>query len=94
MPGCCIGLALLCGIPAVAAEQRPLEIRVTPGGYDQSQTGSTRRGETLEEKVARRDREMSTQFRNICRGCLSPEAEASLESLRDPSPRRERQGTR
>lgn len=59
---------------------RALRLRVGPSGYDHGAS-------PLEDKVARRMRELDYKFRLICRGCLSAAAEADLLRLPDPNAR-------
>ena len=78
---------LLAALVAVAARQaraeqidRALRLRVNPSEYERGPA-------SIEEKVARRMRELDYKFRLICRGCLSPAAEADLLRLPDPNAR-------
>lgn len=48
----------------------PLAITVNPSGYESAP-------ETLEEKLARRERESDYLFRHICRSCGSRQGEAT-----------------
>ena len=75
-------LASAVAFGAARAEEldRVLRLRVTPSGYEQPPS-------SLDEKVARRMREMDYKFRLICRGCLSAAAEANLLRLPDPNAR-------
>lgn len=59
--------------PALAQDAgRPMRLRVGPSGFE----GAAAARETLEQKIARRDRDFL--FRSICRGCLPADAEARV----------------
>lgn len=67
--------------PALCEDEKgPLRIRVNPSGFEGAH-------ETIDEKLARRTRELEFRFRLICRGCLNSAAEARLEHLPDPNAR-------